>query len=188
MRTVCFELGEVKHKAHEIGIQLGIPYCKMMEFKRDGDILSAAVNYWLSGNLPDVPITWESLVTALESDYVGESGCAKKIKDKGIAVTHFLPQLDSLGALSVIYDSFPSSPFLPTLPLPSLPLFTLLLPFIKVPPTVLVPTNLECIPPAVSPDLTEELSPINVVLPPEDPLPLIPDGEHHYNIMLAYFV
>ena len=53
-----------------------------MEFKQEGDILSAAVDYWLSGNVPDVPITWESVVEALESDYVGEPGCATKIRTK----------------------------------------------------------------------------------------------------------
>ena len=79
---MCNELGTVRHKAYDIGIQLGVPRSKMMEFKQQGDLLSAAVDYWLSGNVPDVPITWESIVEALESDYVGEPGCASKIRTK----------------------------------------------------------------------------------------------------------
>ena len=82
LRTVCNELGEVEHKAYKIGIQLGIPRGKMVQFKQEGDILSAAVDYWLSRNISDVPITWESLVEILKSDYVGEVGCAKKIMGK----------------------------------------------------------------------------------------------------------
>ena len=54
----------------------------MLEFKQEGDILSAAIDYWLSGNVADVPISWQSIVEVLESDYVGEAGRAQKIKDK----------------------------------------------------------------------------------------------------------
>ena len=82
LKSVCNELGAVRHKAYDIGIQLGVPRNKIEEFKQQGDILPAAVDYWLSGNVPDVPITWESVVEALESDYVGEPGCASKIRAK----------------------------------------------------------------------------------------------------------
>ena len=79
---MCNELGEVSHKAYKIGIQLGIPRNKMMEFQQEGDLLSAAVDYWLSGSVPDVPVTWESVVEALESKFVGEPGCASTIRTK----------------------------------------------------------------------------------------------------------
>ena len=82
LRTVCNELGEVKHKAYEIGNQLGIPLHKMKEFKQEGNLLSSSVDYWLNGNVPDVPVTWKSIVTALETDFVGELGCALKISTK----------------------------------------------------------------------------------------------------------
>ena len=54
----------------------------MQEFKSEGDVLSAAIDYWLTGNIPDVPISWKYLVETLESDYVGEIGCAQKIMRK----------------------------------------------------------------------------------------------------------
>lgn len=82
LRTLCNELGEVKRKAYEIGIQLGISHSKLVELKQQGDLLAGALDYWLSGNVPDVPITWESVVDALESPYVDETGCANKIKTK----------------------------------------------------------------------------------------------------------
>ena len=82
LKTVCNELEVVKHKEYEIGIQLGVPNSKMLVFKKEGGLLLAAVGYWLSGNIPSVPITWESLVTALKSEQVGESGCAETICKK----------------------------------------------------------------------------------------------------------
>ena len=82
LRTLCNELGEVKHKAYEVGIQLGISHSKLMELKQQGDLLAGVLDCWLSGNAPDIPITWESVVEALESTYVGETGCANKIKAK----------------------------------------------------------------------------------------------------------
>ena len=82
MRSLCNELGEVKRKAYEIGIQLGISHAKLMELKQDGNLLSAALDFWLSGNVPDVPVTWASIVEALESDFVNETGCANRIRAK----------------------------------------------------------------------------------------------------------
>ena len=84
LKTVCNELEDVKHKAYEIGIQLGIPHSKMLVFKQDGNILSAAIDYWLCGNVPDadIPITWGSIVAALESKQVGEIGLAKVISTR----------------------------------------------------------------------------------------------------------
>ena len=82
MKTVCNELEDVKHKAYEIGIQLGIPHSKMVVFEKEGRPLSSGIDYWLCGNVPNAPITWEYVVTALESKQVGEMGCAKLIKQK----------------------------------------------------------------------------------------------------------
>ena len=82
LRTVCNELGKVQHKAYEIGIQLGIPHSKLMEFEKSNRLLPTAVDYWLSGNVPDVPITWASVVAALKSEQVGETGRAMIISTK----------------------------------------------------------------------------------------------------------
>ena len=81
-RTVCNELEDVKHKAYEIGVQLGISHGKLMQFKQDGNVLPAAVDHWLSGNVPDTPITWRSVVAVLESKQVGEMGLARVISEK----------------------------------------------------------------------------------------------------------
>lgn len=83
LRTVCQELGKVQHKAYQIGIQLGIPCEKMQEFiKHEGETLSLAIHYWLSGNVPEVPVTWKFLADTLVSAYVGEKGLAKDISTK----------------------------------------------------------------------------------------------------------
>ncbi len=82
LRTVCNELGEVEYKAFKIGIQLGISRSKMLLFKQKDDILSEVVDFWLRGNVPDVPITWGSVVKALKSKQVGEPGLAKVISEK----------------------------------------------------------------------------------------------------------
>ena len=84
MRTVCNELEDVKHKAYEIGIQLGIPRSKMLVFKQEGDVLSAAIDYWLCGNVEDddIPVAWSSIVAALKSNQVGEIGHATAIAKK----------------------------------------------------------------------------------------------------------
>lgn len=82
LRTVCDELGGVTNKEYEIGIQLGISRNKLQDFRRESDILSAAIDYWLKGNVTDVPISWTYLVRALESDYVDEPGLARTICSK----------------------------------------------------------------------------------------------------------
>ena len=82
LRTVCNELGGVKHKAFEIGVQLGVAHGKLMEWKKKDNLLSTVVDHWLNGNSPDVPCSWKSLVEVLECEYVGEPGCAKRIHAK----------------------------------------------------------------------------------------------------------
>ena len=82
LRAICNELGRIKHKYFEIGIQLGIPRNKLLEFTKDP--LSAAMDYWLRGNAMDtpVPISWTSIVTALKSPHVDEGGLADAISKK----------------------------------------------------------------------------------------------------------
>ena len=69
-------------KIHQIGIQLGVPHSKMEMFKKGEDVLSTVVNFWLNGNVPDVPVCWESIVAALESTHVGEIGLAMALRAK----------------------------------------------------------------------------------------------------------
>ena len=81
--TICEELAKVKHKWWVIGMKLHICYHKLKEFEeKEVDPLAAVINYWLNGNVKDVPITWRSVATALESILVDESGLAQTIRDK----------------------------------------------------------------------------------------------------------
>ena len=84
LKTVCDELGEVKRKFLQIGVQVGISHDKLLEFKEMSDPFAASINYWLRGNVKDSQISqsWEAIVAALESSHVDEIGLAKKIKAK----------------------------------------------------------------------------------------------------------
>ena len=72
----------MKYKWFEIGIQLGVPHHKLMEFRKEEDSLSAAIDYCLRGNVEGAPLSWASVVKALQSSHVGETGLAKRIKNK----------------------------------------------------------------------------------------------------------
>ena len=73
-------MSEVAHKWFQIGIQLGVPRYKLKEFEKDSEPLSAVVDYWLKGNVEDVPVSWKFVVEALEC--VGEKGLANTISKK----------------------------------------------------------------------------------------------------------
>ena len=75
------ELATVSHEARKIGIQLGIPNHKIKQFEDSDNVFSDVMDYWLKGNT-EVPTTWESLVNALESPYVGEVGLARLLRKK----------------------------------------------------------------------------------------------------------
>ena len=68
--------------------QLGIPVSKYEEFRQydhsNGvDILTAASDYWLKGNVEeDGTPCWESVVAALRSEHVDEKGLARRIEKK----------------------------------------------------------------------------------------------------------
>ena len=53
-----------------------------MEFRKEEDSLSAAIDYCLRGNGEGAPLSWASVVKALQSSHVGETGLAKRIKNK----------------------------------------------------------------------------------------------------------
>ena len=89
LRLVCEELKEVTHKSFKIGVLLGIPVCKLKEFKKEDDPLAEAVDYWLNGNVEGVPVSWRSVVEALKSS--GETGLAKRIEKK------YCQQQDNMG-------------------------------------------------------------------------------------------
>ena len=61
---------------------MGIPLHKLKEFEEEDDPLAAAIDYWLRGNVESVPVNWKSIVDALKSGHVDESGLAKRIASK----------------------------------------------------------------------------------------------------------
>lgn len=79
LKDICDALGTVKHKWLKIGVQLGIPYHVLEEFKEENDPLAAVINYWLNGNVEGVKVCWESIITALKSPHVEERGLAENI-------------------------------------------------------------------------------------------------------------
>ena len=78
LRTICEELATVKHKWKAIGLKLHVPYHKLQEFKHESNPLIEIVSFWLNGNVRDVPVTWRSIVTAVESSSVDERTCLAK--------------------------------------------------------------------------------------------------------------
>ena len=51
-----------------------------MDFKNDPNPFSAAVNFWLNGNVKEVPVSWKSIVEALRN--IGEKGLARIVSEK----------------------------------------------------------------------------------------------------------
>ena len=82
LKNVCSELSEISSKRFKIGIQLGISHSQLKEFEQEDDPLSAIVNFWLRGNVESVPVSWKSIVEALKSKHVGETGLANMISKK----------------------------------------------------------------------------------------------------------
>ena len=80
LKLVCKELGTVKHKYFDIGVQLGVPIHELKLFEKENSPLSSVVGYWLGANAVDVPVTWGSVVEALND--VGEIGLANTISKK----------------------------------------------------------------------------------------------------------
>ena len=88
----------MKHKSHKIGVMLGLPQHKLLEFQ-NGDPLPAIVDFWLCGNVEGAEVSWKAIATALASDFVGELALAKEIRQnfcqveesqQGIAMIHEL--------------------------------------------------------------------------------------------------
>ena len=91
----------MKHKAYEVGVQLGLPHSKLLQFKQEGNPLASAVDYWLRGNVPDVPVCWGALVAALESRQVGETGLAKTLREKYCVCDPLQEEANSCGGESI---------------------------------------------------------------------------------------
>ena len=72
----------MKFKWFEICVQLGISRAKLMEFQKEDDSVAAGVDYWLNGNVENVPLSWKSIVKALRSRHVREPTLAQRIEKK----------------------------------------------------------------------------------------------------------
>ena len=82
LKRILNELSIVRYKQYQIGIQLGIPHHKLKEFEKEGDSFSAAIHYWLMGNVEGATVSWESIVNALSSQHVDEKKLALEISSK----------------------------------------------------------------------------------------------------------
>ena len=82
LSIICEELAKVRYKWWDIGLKLHVPYHKLKEFEKESDSFAAIINYWLSGNVKDAPVTWRSIVAVLESSSIDERGLAQTIMDK----------------------------------------------------------------------------------------------------------
>ena len=82
LSTIDEELVTVKYKWWDIGLKLRVPYHKLKEFEGERNPFVEVMNYWLNRNIKDVPVTWRSIVTVLESSSVNERDLAKAIMKK----------------------------------------------------------------------------------------------------------
>ena len=78
------ELITVAHKWFNIGIQLGIEYHVLKSFEQrhkddPSRCLSETLYCWLKGNAGKSCVKWETIVEALKSPSVHETGLAEKI-------------------------------------------------------------------------------------------------------------
>lgn len=85
LRNVNHELAYVRGKWYDIGVQLDLSVAKLHEIEIDYHFMhrrfAEVINFWLKGNTL-IPVTWESLIDALESPPVNERGLAKKLREK----------------------------------------------------------------------------------------------------------
>ena len=60
---------------------MGIPRRVLKQFEKEDDPLSAAMDYWLEGNIknPAMPISWQSLVAVLNAESIEETALANRI-------------------------------------------------------------------------------------------------------------
>ena len=72
----------MKYKWSNVGLKLRVPYHKLKEFEGTKNPFVEVINYWLKGNVKDVPVTWRFIVTVLESSSLDERGLAKTIMEK----------------------------------------------------------------------------------------------------------
>ena len=68
-------------------MQLGLSHNEIKKFEKEDDPLSVLISYWIDGNARNgVPRNWESVVEALRSRQVDESGLARRIEEKYCSV------------------------------------------------------------------------------------------------------
>ena len=103
LREICNALATVKYKWFSIGIQLGVPYHKLKEFEKEAHPLVETVDYFLKGNVEGVPLSWDSIVTALKSDHVGEPALAKHLQNVYTQQEHKPQQGTAKGKCSLVF-------------------------------------------------------------------------------------
>ena len=85
LKTLISELAKVKNKWYEIGIRLDVEASKLDTFETENKTVSkcliATLRYWLDGNT-DLPVCWESIISALSDPSVDEPGHARMLQKK----------------------------------------------------------------------------------------------------------
>ena len=105
LKDLLNELAGVTSKYYEIGIQLDIKdeILKQIESNHKNNIkrcFSEMLDYWLKGNSGDA--SWSSLVSALESPFVGEKTLAATLRKKYITSSEITSTL-TLGTVKILY-------------------------------------------------------------------------------------
>ena len=72
-------------KWFEIGTQLNVPHSVLKQVERQHNectrLLTEVISYWIK-NAPKDDISWESIITALETpNYVEEPGLARELRE-----------------------------------------------------------------------------------------------------------
>ena len=78
LRNLAGKLSRVMYKIDKISVQLGIPIYVLKNNKNQEP--SFFLDYWLSGNVSNSDISWNTVIKALKSAYVGEPGLARQLE------------------------------------------------------------------------------------------------------------
>ena len=82
LKDVCTLCAPITHKLQQLAVGLGIPNDKIHQIEKGEYPLADAIDYWLRGNISNVPITYQYLCDTLASAAVGEWGLAQTIQKK----------------------------------------------------------------------------------------------------------
>ena len=120
MRNLKNALATVTPKWFDIGIQLRIEHHILKEFEQQytnnpSRCLSEMLQYWLKGNAVDGKshVNWETIIEALKSRSIGETGLAEEIISDNIQLQHTASERDSQSKSMPSHSQSKSTPGTP---------------------------------------------------------------------------